>query len=254
MKIIAIMLVCISLLMPMNVAAAEVVDTQEDTAPVVGIVDGIKEILDPLIEVDLEKLPIDKLPVDKLPIKKPVIEEPIIKRPIIAKPISKYNSHVIYANWSDDARIMNNALNAGSTNKNSLAIYRLDDSNDVANFKNMFSSTLSFSAYDSLVAKYNEDFFASRSLVLVYVPANSGSTRYNVSYAGKDGDTFVVEIGVSSNPAVGTCDMSGWFAIVEVSDNVLDSCTSYDAHRVVPFIKRPLKGIVIKLPKIGKFK
>lgn len=253
MKIIAMLLVGLSLLMPME-TVVEPVDIQEET----GIV---TEVTDCLIEVDIPNLikPIGKLPIDKKPIvEPPVIDKPIFIGPIFSQPITAYNSHVIYANWTDDTEMKNGALNAGNTDKNSLAIYRLSSAADAAQFKARFGS-LSYSAYDSLMSKLGDDFFASNSLMLVYVPANSGSTRFSVGYAGVSGDTFVVEIDVESSPEIGTCDMSGWFAIVEVPDEVLDSCTSFNAYRAGVLNKKPVIGIIkrppvdkIEIPKIGK--
>ena len=242
MKLIAMLMVCVSVMMPLRTPAEEPIDLCEsvyvETSEIVS-----EGILRPSKSIKTE--PIDTI------VKRPVVGKPIVDLEPIGPSINTFASHVIYANWSNDSRIKENALN--STSNSNLSVYRLSSVQDITNFKAMYSNTsLSFNEYDALMTNYGDMFFTSKSLILVYVPTNSGSARYDVVYAGKDNRTFTVEIAQTNKFENGLANMSGWFAVIEVPNMILDTCHVFDANMtdiVTEF--KPIDKPVIGKPVIG---
>jgi hypothetical protein len=109
-------------------------------------------------------------------------------------------------------------------------MYRFDTLKDANDFAIRFAGKLSFGAYNSLISEYDDGFFATNSLVLVYITSSSGSIRFTVSDVMHEGECFKVEVKQANNVEIGTCDMAGWFAIIEVPDKILNNCTVFDAN------------------------
>ena len=243
MKLIAMLMVCVSVMMPLRAPVEEPIDLGEsvyvETSEIVS-----EGILQP-------SKPIKTEPIDTI-INRPVVGKPIVDLEQIGPSINTFASHVIYANWSNDARIKENALNY--TFSSNLSVYKLSSVQDIANFKDMYSNTsLSFNEYDSLMTNYGDMFFTSKSLILVYIPTNSGSARYDVVYAGKDNRTFTVEIAQTNKFENGLTNMSGWFAVIEVPNMILDTCHVFDANMtgiVTEF--KPIDKPIVDNPIIGK--
>lgn len=233
MKLIAMLMVCVSVMMPLRAPAEEPIDLGEsvyvETSEIVS-----EGILQP-------SAPIKTEPIGTI-IKRPVVGKPIVDLEPVGPSLNTFASHVIYANWSNDARIKENALN--STSNSNLSVYRLSSVQDIANFKAMYSNTsLAFNDYDALMTNYGDMFFTSKSLILVYIPTNSGSARYDVVYAGKDNRTFTVEIAQTNKFENGLTNMSGWFAVIEVPNMILDTCHVFDAN---------MTGIITEFNPIDK--
>ena len=243
MKLIAMLMVCVSVMMPLRAPAEEPIDLGEsvyvETSEIVS--EGILQPSEPI-----KTEPIDTI------IKRPVVGKPIVDLEPIGPSLNTFASHVIYANWSNDARIKENALN--STSNSNLSVYRLSSVQDIANFKAMYSNaSLSFNEYDALMTSYGDMFFTSKSLILVYIPTNSGSARYDVVSAEKDNRTFTVEIAQTNKFENGLTNMSGWFAVIEVPNMILDTCHVFDANMtgiVTEF--NPIDKPVVGNPIIGK--
>ena len=142
----------------------------------------------------------------------------------------------IRTNWSNDPRIKANAINASAiaNGERQLPMYRIDDIHDVEDFKTQFAGCFSFDSngdesFVGIMSGYGEEFFKNNSIVIVYVTSGSGSNRFGVASVSSIGGMFSVEIANIYSPEIGTCDMAGWFMIIEVADEDLNSCTEFKA-------------------------
>lgn len=146
---------------------------------------------------------------------------------------------VSYANWGDFSRIHNIPLNISKMAISSvrhLPIYKFDTLSEMEQFKTDVDGILSFDqsydevpSFNEVTTKYDEDFFAENTLLLVYVEASSGSCRFDVDSISHTDGNFCVHIKQTNNPEIHTDDMAGWFITVAISDSMVADCTSFDA-------------------------
>ena len=144
-----------------------------------------------------------------------------------------------YANYARTEEVWLRCLNAEKMSIDSvqhLPIYKFDTLDDMRGFEEQFQNVLTLDhgyndvpAFLESVEKYNKDFFAENTLMLIYVPANSGTYRYGVDSVFYDGNTFYVHVKQTNHPEAVTMDLAGWFITVAVPDRMLESCTEYDA-------------------------
>ena len=66
-------------------------------------------------------------------------------------------------------------------------------------------------------------------LFAVYVPASSGTYRYNIDGIYFDGTNFCVWVTQTNNPEIVTCDMAGWMLLLGFDKVSLEGCESFDA-------------------------
>ena len=153
---------------------------------------------------------------------------------------TNFTSHVIYVNWTDDSSIYDNAINATDvqSGKSNIPIYKFDTLNELVNFKNTFNSVLSFDSnygnnvsFTEIVANYNEEFFEGNSIILLYVTSGSGSNRFGLHGIQYDETSFHVLVN-ATYPEIGTCDMAGWFILIEVPDEMFENCQIFTAEIV----------------------
>lgn len=146
---------------------------------------------------------------------------------------------VSYANWGDMIKIFAQALNSDTMEMSSvmhLPIYKFDTLAELERFKKGVKDSLSIdSGYDEVpsfndsTAKYDEDFFAENTLMLVYIGACSGSYRYGVDSVYHANGNFCIHVKQTNNPEIVTDDMAGWFITVAVPDSMVADCTVFDA-------------------------
>ena len=146
---------------------------------------------------------------------------------------------VSYANWGGLNEIYSKALNIDKMAISSvrhLPIYKFDTLAELKQFKNDVKDVLSIDAgYDEMpsfnesTTKYDENFFAENTLMLVYVEATSGSYRYGVDSVYHANSNFYIHVKQTNNPEIHTDDMSGWFITVAVPDSMVADCTTFDA-------------------------
>ena len=151
---------------------------------------------------------------------------------------------VSYANWCELNGIYAKALNAEKMNISCvrhLPIYRFDTLAELEQFKTDFKDVLSVDAgyeeipsFSEASAKYDENFFVENTLMLVYVVAGSDSYRYGVDSVYHADGNFCIHVKQTNNPAVVTDNMLGWFITVAVPDNMIESCTEFDADLTKP--------------------
>ena len=74
---------------------------------------------------------------------------------------------------------------------------------------------------NSLLEKYDEEFFKDKSLALVYVQLSSGSNTVEFLGATKDGNSVKIHYQVVyPEGGIGTCDMSGYIVFAEVDKEI----------------------------------
>ena len=146
---------------------------------------------------------------------------------------------VSYANWGELNEIYSKALNIDKMAISSvrhLPIYKFDTLAELEQFKNDVKDVLSIDAgYDEMpsfnesTTKYDDNFFAENTLMLIYVEATSGSYRHGVDSVYHANGNFCIHIKQTNNPETHTDDMSGWFITVAVPDSMVADCTTFDA-------------------------
>ncbi len=150
-------------------------------------------------------------------------------------------SHVSY---TDDERLFENGRNADrlqmpATQKGShLPVYVFDTEEQFSAFKIVCSDYTGlvldqtgadgFWPFNKQTAEYDAAYFADNSLVLVYVPAASGSDRFGVKNISTEDGSFCMNVEKNS-PFVSDCMMSGWFITCEITDSDAAAITSFDA-------------------------
>ena len=147
---------------------------------------------------------------------------------------------VAYANWTDDEKIYNSALNADKILADSAQhypIYKYNTLEDLEQFEQNFGDVLTMEhgyneipSFHEASAKYDKAFFEENTLLLVYVGTNSGSLRFGVDRVYYEEPSLVVNIEQTNNPEVVTDDMAGWFVMISISNSMLENCTEFDAN------------------------
>lgn len=151
-------------------------------------------------------------------------------------PTESFDIAVSYAGWHEGAFVGGlNAKKMAISSVKHLPIYKFDTLNDITNFKQLRDSFTFDQGYDEIpsfnktLTKYDESFFEENSLMVVYVPANSGSYRYGVNNIFCNGTAFCIHVEQTNNPEICTQDMAGWFISVAVPDSMIEDCTEFDA-------------------------
>ena len=151
-----------------------------------------------------------------------------------------YTAKVAYANASGDTRILSEALNADLMYMSSVQhwpLFKFETVIDLQDFKTTFADALTFDrgydeipSFDTYAAEYDDVFFQSRTLILCYVTASSGSYRYGVADVSVEEDTLCLYVKQLNHPQVMTADMAGWFVLAEVSKADIQNCKRFDAQ------------------------
>ena len=146
---------------------------------------------------------------------------------------------VAYANWTDDPTISTDALNADKMNISSekhLPIFKMETKQELDEFKMNYGEILSMNqsyndipSFEEVTSKYDEAFFEEKVLLIVYVDANSGTLRFDVSSVYCENETVCVHVKQTNNPEVVTDDMAGWFITVAIKESIVQDCKAFDA-------------------------
>ena len=155
-----------------------------------------------------------------------------------------YTAKVAYANASEEgyARILSECLNAEWMYMSSVQhwpLFKFETVSDLQDFKTAFADALTFDrgydeipSFDSYAAEYDDVFFLSRTLILCYVTASSGSYRYGIADVSVNGDALCMYVKQLNHPEVCTADVQGWFVLAEVSKADIENCKTFDAQTV----------------------
>ena len=128
--------------------------------------------------------------------------------------------------YTESDRLPVGAPGAEGTGRIALPLFRLDTKADADSFLTDHADLLQFDyekdgefpSLRQLLASYDEGFYASNSLLLIYVTASSGSHRYGIASADMDMGTFTLTVDRTDHNEVGTADMEGWALLYEITD------------------------------------
>lgn len=153
--------------------------------------------------------------------------------------IKDYEKTVSYAGWSEDDKIFSGCLNLDQMHISSVKhcpVFKVSSCEDLENFKLSYGDVLSMNhsydevpSFEDATSKYDENFFKSNTLFIVYVTANSGSYRFDVDNVYCDDNWLRIHIKQTNNPESVTQNMAGWFVTVAVKNDVVDNCRFFDA-------------------------
>ena len=156
---------------------------------------------------------------------------------VISIPESAIN--IVYVNYDNSHTLYSSALNGKQMAVSStqhLPIFKINDYDELEKYKEDFDEAISFNqsydevpSFNEVTSKYDETFFDKNSLVLVYIPASSGSYRYEVDRVVESENKFYVHISQVNKPEIGTDDMAGWMAIIEIEDSIINEYNEFDA-------------------------
>lgn len=159
-----------------------------------------------------------------------------------AKETPPYGNTISYVGWTDDPALYDAALNKTLLQSNPdahLPIFKADTVEELEQFKvkygtifamdQGYDSILSFNAAITKAQWEREDFYKDHSLLLIYVPATSGSLRFGVKEVITTDDSLCVAVEQKNHPETATEDMAGWLILMEVKDEALHKYTSIDA-------------------------
>ena len=92
-----------------------------------------------------------------------------------------------------------------------------------------------YNEYDCLeeLKEYDKEFFKTKSLVLKYFEFSSGSNQFTMLEPTINGETIIINYKVYY-PRIGTCDMNGQMAVIEVGKDIKKIETKQEAeHELV---------------------
>ena len=150
-----------------------------------------------------------------------------------------FDASVSWANWSDDPKIRELALNQDTFELSSarhIPVYQCGTLEELNEFKTTFSGTFTMDgtwdeepSFEEVTADYTEDFFLENTLLLVYVEAGSCTPRFGVDSVSKENGTLSVYVKYTYNPEEGDCAMAGWLFTIPVNNDQIQDCTNFDA-------------------------
>lgn len=150
-----------------------------------------------------------------------------------------FDASVSWANWSDDPKIRELALNRDTFELRSaghIPVYKCDTLEELKEFKTTFSGTFTMDgawdevpSFEEVTADYTDDFFTENTLLLVYVEAGSCTPRFGIDSVLKENDTLSVYVKCTYNPEEGDCAMAGWLFTISVNNDQIQDCTHFDA-------------------------
>ena len=147
-----------------------------------------------------------------------------------------------YVGWSDSQMIYDGAINKellGSEPDEHFPIFRLDTPEELERFKTQYENVFNMDQEYDNVLSFNgaikkaqwdrEGFYEDNSLLIVYVPANSGSLRFHVKEIITKDSSLCIVVECENNSDVATDDMAGWTILVGIEKEELQKYTSFDA-------------------------
>ena len=155
----------------------------------------------------------------------------------------QFGNTVSYAGWTDDQAIFDGALNQEAfydEENTHFPVFKMDSLEDLEQFKAEYGDILSMDqgynnvlSFEAALAKAQWDrevFYEKHSLLVIYIPANSGSFRYHVNSVDVADGSVRVNVSLINDPENDvTMDMAGWFVLMELDDEEACNYTSFDA-------------------------
>lgn len=153
-----------------------------------------------------------------------------------------YGNTISYVVCTDNAALYEGALNNEffpNEQNVHLPIFKIDTFEELEGFKATYENTvtmdqgydtvLSFNAAMSKAQWDREIFYENNSLLIIYIPASSGSFRYAIQEIEISDKSICIRVERVNESKVITEDMAGWFLLVEVEDEEISKYISFDA-------------------------
>ena len=86
----------------------------------------------------------------------------------------------------------------------------------------------------TVLTRYNEEFFEDHTLVLVYVPCGNCTHRFNVYHMYQRDSGFHIQVQETTGAEIVDDAEACWFIAVELYDAMAEDFTSYDATLITP--------------------
>lgn len=143
-----------------------------------------------------------------------------------------------WAGFTTDRLIWKGSLNQDRKliNDKSLPIYRFDSTSDLDKFKSEHNSVYDFESsyqevpsFNETAMKYNDDFFSTHSILLIYMGSGGDNLRYAVKDIQYDDSKLLVTVVQTNYPGKLGDSPAGWFIILEINKTDYQDCSSYDA-------------------------
>ncbi len=153
-----------------------------------------------------------------------------------------YSYTVAYVGWSDSQAIYDSALNKTvlqSEPGKHLPIFKIDTLADLEQFKakyksvfamdQEFDNTRSFEAVLKQAQWDREIFYEKHSMLIIYIPANSNSLRFQIEESTASGNALCFTVGQKDNAEAINGDKAGWILFIGAEKEALQQYTSFDA-------------------------
>lgn len=129
-----------------------------------------------------------------------------------------------------------NGENLSTNSVNHLPVYKLDRKWELDSFCNQAAQYVSVNetrgdlpSFGEIAEGYGEGYFEANSLILVYVTAPNDTYRYHLTQAYREGPTLRFEIDEVFGAGPEAPEQAGWLLVIEVSKELTQSCTAFDA-------------------------
>ena len=161
-----------------------------------------------------------------------------IRKMLFAEP--SVRTRTAFANWSDDAKIAEGAINAQTISQSGeghLPVYRFNRAEELKDFRTEFYTVLAMDrgwdevpSFDEATAEYDDAFFSENMLLLIYVPyAHSSTYRFALKSLLMEDSSLCMHVSAVNSPESFDEMAAGWFVFVEVGNDAIRNCTSFDA-------------------------
>lgn len=151
-----------------------------------------------------------------------------------------YMDEIAWVNYGGSEEFYFGALNRDKLSISSvkhLPIYKFDSLLELEQFKSNYADEFQFGqTYDEfqsfldITKKFDEEYFNTYSLFIIYVSANSGSYRYAIDEVISQDESYTVYVKQANNPEQVTDDMAGWFIMLTAQKSAIKDCTDFDAQ------------------------
>lgn len=120
-----------------------------------------------------------------------------------------------------------------------LPVYKIDTKEEFNQFKSTIGDIFALDAdynevpsFNEATANYDDLFFADNTLILSYITSGSGSYRYGVYDIDFDPSSFCMYVTNINRPIFLTGNIESWFILVEMRDEDIRNCKSFDAQHI----------------------
>ena len=145
-----------------------------------------------------------------------------------------YASHGI----GDQNTLIVNSLNKAKMDENAvqhLPIFKFESKAELDNFKSTVLAHYNLSdTHDDVISlnaatkNYDDAHFEKNTVLLIAIPATSGSVRHKVNNINVSSTELLVSVKAESPDAV-TMDLVSWFIVISIDKTSLTNCTAFDA-------------------------